>query len=443
MPEREDEYRAMERKGMKYCPTHRRYYRPDYGCQACRYEHMVLKEKLAEKPRLQTCPECRRRSLYWNQSSLVHECLNRNCRHKFSQEEYAKWLYSKGIRIRGVAPKPTERKGPLWKIVSWLSRPVARVKGGIRRSIPKSFRALRQSRWLLVALGLAVIFIGIGYYPSLFGETGFANWMEIPVEVFGAILVLIGLFSESHRSRMNTARGFLVLLILFTAGSYAYQYLDERGKIDEWLGRTSEKIPSLVGVTGGLRWEVAEPTPTPTEPPPQFTPAPSPLPTTSAPSVPETSRVWIGNAYLVGGDGKPVILENYPNTRNPSWNQLVSFLEKDPTDKNRYVVNAFVCSDFAEMLHNNAEEAGWRSAYVCINVATSEYGHALNAFETTDRGIVYIDCTAPLIPSGSADKVVEVKVGQDYVPRSVFPEPGWQSTWENLGRVTEIDVMQW
>jgi len=45
------------------------------------------------------------------------------------------------------------------------------------------------------------------------------------------------------------------------------------------------------------------------------------------------------------------------------------------------VVGSFVCADFAETLHNNAEKVGIRVAYVTVNGI-----HALNAFDTTDRG---------------------------------------------------------
>jgi hypothetical protein len=51
--------------------------------------------------------------------------------------------------------------------------------------------------------------------------------------------------------------------------------------------------------------------------------------------------------------------------------------------------------DFAEMLHNNAEQAGIRAAFVGINFAGKKIGHAINAFQTTDMGLVHVDCTGP------------------------------------------------
>ncbi len=167
-----------------------------------------------------------------------------------------------------------------------------------------------------------------------------------------------------------------------------------------------------------------------------------------------TSKVWIKGAYLVGGDWQPIILVNNPIAKNPTWNELVKFLQQDDTDRQEYDINSFVCADFAEMLHNNAERAGWRCAYVSVKLTgyrdfanlgiPSDTGHALNAFETTDRGLIYIDCTNSTI-SGvlSADTVIEVAVGKSYVPVSIFPSPGWSSIWGSMGTVTEIEVIQW
>jgi hypothetical protein len=71
----------------------------------------------------------------------------------------------------------------------------------------------------------------------------------------------------------------------------------------------------------------------------------------------------------------------------------------------------------------------------------SNSGHALEAFQTTDKGLIFIDDTG--IPSGSPGpsrcvKTVNVVVGQAYIPVSLFPESGWNSTWDNMGSVTDL-----
>jgi uncharacterized membrane protein len=277
--------------------------------------------------------------LLWDESKSMFRCLNVKCGHIYTRSQHRKW----------------------------------RLIGPIRRG----FKAFVRSRWSIVALGLAIIFLSIGYYPSIFGQSDFARWMEIPLEAFGAILVLIGLLVGTHLKRITFANALLILLILFTVGSAAYYHLDKSGKISAWVSRSSgegtvsgnikEKIPNLFDFLGGFETETPTPTPTATTPPVRPTPTPTSRPTPTPP-VTEESWVLIGNARIVGADGKPVVVVNNPSAKNPSWSQLVNFLKQDPTDKYYYDDNSFVCADFAEMLHNNAEKAGWRTAYVSIEL---------------------------------------------------------------------------
>ena len=139
-----------------------------------------------------------------------------------------------------------------------------------------------------------------------------------------------------------------------------------------------------------------------------------------------------------------------PVLLNPSWAELKDFLYEDDTDGMEYVYPTTVCYDFAQRLQKNAKAAGWRCALVTVKMEgypdwydygiPSSTGHALNAFETTDKGLVYIDCTAAPGYSGNADKTVDVKVGGQYVPKSIFPESGWSSTWGNMGTVLDVQI---
>lgn len=122
-------------------------------------------------------------------------------------------------------------------------------------------------------------------------------------------------------------------------------------------------------------------------------------------------------------DTQAVELMNNPNATNPTFAELVAFLERDCTDEYSYIFgppkNAFVCSDFAETVHNNAEAAGIRAAWVGLDVEGETEGHALNAFETTDLGLVYIDCTGKGLwdesPNRSSwDRRARVEIGKPY-----------------------------
>jgi len=132
---------------------------------------------------------------------------------------------------------------------------------------------------------------------------------------------------------------------------------------------------------------------------------------------------------------------SYETSRNPTWAQLLDFLQRDTTDRNAYVTGVYMCGDFARDVHNNAERAGIRAAYVAVKLPSGY--HALNAFKTTDRGLVFIDCTglqASQSGPSSRDKMVSVKLGRSYIPKSLFPESGWSTTWESLGSILAVQM---
>ena len=103
--------------------------------------------------------------------------------------------------------------------------------------------------------------------------------------------------------------------------------------------------------------------------------------------------IYENGTIQIGGDGEPIKLIDNPDATNPTYAELVAFIGEDDTDANEYITGTYVCADFAEDVHNNAEAAGIRTAWVGIDFEGDDEGHALNAFETTDKGLVYIDCT--------------------------------------------------
>jgi len=142
----------------------------------------------------------------------------------------------------------------------------------------------------------------------------------------------------------------------------------------------------------------SEPTPTTI---PIATPTPTPPPTPA--STPEIRQEPASNNVFVHYGEQPpyarteagydrVQLINNENATDPTWQQLKSFLIADKTDEKDYVLGTFMCGAFAEELHNNAEAAGIRAAWVTMDFKGESEGHALNAFYTADGGLVYIDC---------------------------------------------------
>ena len=107
-----------------------------------------------------------------------------------------------------------------------------------------------------------------------------------------------------------------------------------------------------------------------------------------------------------------------PIAANPTWQELKEFLLADPTDDKTYIKDIFDCSQFAEMLHNKAEAQGIKATFVAVNFRGKEVGHALNAFKTTDKGLVYVDCTGGRLSirrtSLERDKIAYVVKGKEY-----------------------------
>ncbi|MDM7999579.1 MAG: zinc ribbon domain-containing protein [Dehalococcoidia bacterium] len=149
-------------------------------------------------------------------------------------------------------------------------------------------------------------------------------------------------------------------------------------------------------------------------------------------------HVVVDGMTIVGADGNPIRLIQNPDARDPSWSQLRQFLYNDRTDRIRYDDDSFVCADFAELLHNNAEKAGIRAGYVVIEFAGDSNGHACNVFHTTDRGTIYVDDTGDSDGGGDADKTVDLAVGEDYCPVSIF---GNRDRWSCMGIVSDFDVI--
>lgn len=91
MPNREDERWAGQKDDLCYCYTHKRYYDERVGCQRCYIDHLNLKiavDAIPQTPELEQCPQCKRKSLFWNKFARQFECLDLSCGRTYSKEEY-------------------------------------------------------------------------------------------------------------------------------------------------------------------------------------------------------------------------------------------------------------------------------------------------------------------------------------------------------------------
>jgi len=178
-----------------------------------------------------------------------------------------------------------------------------------------------------------------------------------------------------------------------------------------------------------------EPTPT-TVPAATAIPTPSPAPTLPPAIEQETTG---DNIVVHYGEQPPYTLTTagYDRVRlvsnetatDPTWQQLVSFLVADKTDEKPYVNGSFMCGAFAEEVYNNAEAAGIKAAWVSVSFEGESEGHALNAFYTTDKGLVYIDC------SGKAAQNSTQSVGMNSTLSGGLTVYGEASNWEKVAYV--------
>lgn len=148
--------------------------------------------------------------------------------------------------------------------------------------------------------------------------------------------------------------------------------------------------------------------------------------------------------YSQGVAGTQVNLVNNDSSADVTWQELFQFLESDYTQSGTYIEGFYMCGSFAEDLHNNAEQEGIRAAWVAVHFEDGGESHALNAFFTVDKGLVFVDCTGGTFqpepvaldwqfdtgapsPQAGHDKVAYVTIGREYglISAAVARSPGY------------------
>lgn len=101
--------------------------------------------------------------------------------------------------------------------------------------------------------------------------------------------------------------------------------------------------------------------------------------------------------------------------QNPTYQEMKAFIAQDATNLNEYEPDKYVCTDFAAAVNNNADAKGIRCAIVDIFYPEG-YGHTIVAFETTDKGLIFIE--------PQFDQEIKLVVGQSYSQTNNFtPSP--------------------
>jgi hypothetical protein len=80
-----------------------------------------------------------------------------------------------------------------------------------------------------------------------------------------------------------------------------------------------------------------------------------------------------------------------PNYRAITWRELNLFLDSDHTNWNLYIPDKYICVNFALDLVANAKKQNINAWIVGVNLDDSPEGHTFVAFNTSDKGVVWIE----------------------------------------------------
>jgi len=100
-----------------------------------------------------------------------------------------------------------------------------------------------------------------------------------------------------------------------------------------------------------------------------------------------------------------LINQNKTELKDPTYKETLDFIFNDTTNENTYHDTDYNCVHFSTDVNNNAEEKGIRCAYVELTF-NYNYPHAIIAFNTTDKGLVFFE--------PQLDEIANVEIGKDY-----------------------------
>lgn len=111
-------------------------------------------------------------------------------------------------------------------------------------------------------------------------------------------------------------------------------------------------------------------------------------------------------------------LANIP--KNPTYQEVIDFLEVDQTDKNEPIAQLYTTLHSSRDLYENAQKAGMRAGLVTLILGPQSTILNFCAFETTDKGIIYI-----LVES---DQIVRIEKGEKFYEANNWDNPPVEDT---------------
>ena len=110
-------------------------------------------------------------------------------------------------------------------------------------------------------------------------------------------------------------------------------------------------------------------------------------------------------------DSKIQYYNTYELNTKPTYEEVMKFIKNDETDKEKYIIHDFDCSHFSSIVVKNALSSNIFACVVDIDFDANsdgeiDSGHMIVAFNTIDKGIIYIE------PQN--DKIVDLHIGMNY-----------------------------
>lgn len=106
------------------------------------------------------------------------------------------------------------------------------------------------------------------------------------------------------------------------------------------------------------------------------------------------------------------------NIRDPTYAEMQDFITSDKTNLNIYNLKTYNCFCFTRDVLANAFNVGIKAGFVYIEFP--EIAHAIVAFNTVDKGLVFVE--------PQTDNIMTMSIGLHYWDRSIFKEPGYDDT---------------
>lgn len=137
-------------------------------------------------------------------------------------------------------------------------------------------------------------------------------------------------------------------------------------------------------------------------------------------------------------NGSAIRITDNSKATDPSFGSLISFLSDYGAPRGEYT-SGYVCSDYAVDLHDTAEYMGYKTHVVLIYFKGVVDPHLIVAFNSTEKGYVYIDATGLTQEEQSRGyparfRIAEVAPGKEYMLGYTGPYDGLA---EGTGRIVD------